>query len=181
MRIALGALVLVTAIVIGGGALGGCVGDGRRERAYQSVEMAAHALDLVDQTSGSEALDETTRDALAQARASAREWASHAHQALETWRNDESRSLAFETAIPCLGRSLGTLRERLAEHHRPIPESLRQAEALARTASEMRCARRRRSRAPHDDADERQAGAPREEPASRGGHDEVARGGDEPE
>jgi hypothetical protein len=134
----------------------GCGSDGRRERASEMAEAATRALELVDRTSGSESLDGAARAAIDPARETARSWAAQTHAALDLWGTSDSRSLALETAAPCLGRALGALRERLAEHHRPIPESLRQAEALARTAGEGRCARRRRAPAEaHDRADPR--------------------------
>ena len=105
-------------------AIAGCGSDGRRERAFQMAGIATRALELVDRTSGSESLDGDARAAIDPARETARSWAAQTHAAVDLWGTSDSRSLALETAAPCLGRALGALRERLAEHHRPIPESL---------------------------------------------------------
>ena len=138
-------------------------GEHEGERAFEMAGTATRALELVDRTSGSESLDGEARAAIDPARETARSWAAQTHAAVDLWGTSDSRSLALETAAPCLGRALGVLRERLAEHHRPIPESLRQAEALARTATEGRCARRRRASA--------DASPPAEASASADAHD----------
>lgn len=142
-------------IAVAGLAIASCGSDVRRERAYRTTELAARALDLVEQTSGREEIAEVDR-----ARASAREWVDRAHESLGHWMNNQSRSLPFETVVPCMARALGSLRERLAEHRRPIPDSLRQAEALARTATDARCAVRR-SRVLTDEQAEREEGEER--------------------
>lgn len=115
-----------------------CGPDVRRARAEHTVELATRAITLVDETSGGEI---ASTPELTRAREDAGRWLEQSEQAVDAWPG--TGSLAFETMVPCLGRSLGVLRESLARNTRPIPESLRQAEALARTATERRCARRR--------------------------------------
>jgi hypothetical protein len=120
-------------------ATAGCGPDVRRERAERSVRLASRALLLVERTSGGEEAGEE----VAQARADGERWLARTEAAVDVWPG--AGSMAYETMAPCLARSLGRLRERLARHRRPIPESLREAEALARTATDMRCATRRRA------------------------------------
>ena len=129
------ALVLFAPLIVA------CGPDARRERAEQTLELATRAVALVDETSGDEI---ASTPELTSAREDTGRWLAQSQEALDAWPG--TGSLAFETMVPCLGRSLGGLRESLARSTRPIPESLRQAEALARTATERRCARRRRAR-----------------------------------
>lgn len=132
-----GAPVLVVVALTAALASPACGPDVRRERAERTVRLASRALLLVDRTSGGEESGEE----VARARADGERWLARTEEAVDVWPG--SGSMAYETMAPCLARALGRLRERLARHRRPIPESLRQAEALARTATEVRCARPR--------------------------------------
>jgi hypothetical protein len=172
-----GRALLVALLLIALAPIAGC-GDGRFERAQHTVALSRRALLRVEETSGSEVLGEgEARAGIEPARQSAEQWLEQADEALGVWGG--SGSLAFETMVPCLARSLGRLRDRLARHERPVPESLRQAEALARTATERRCPTRRRTRAhrepsePVHERDSMHAEQPAHEPAPSASPDGV--------
>ncbi len=137
----LAALAVPAALAVLAGGIVGCGPDARRDRAMLTVQLASRSVLIVEDTSGSEDLDEEERAVIEPARADAAAWVEQSEQSIDVWTN--SGSLAFATVAPCLGRSLGRLRERLARYERPIPESLRRAEALARSATDGRCTRRR--------------------------------------
>lgn len=138
-RVAIGAALAVMLIA-------GCGPDARREQARRTLHLANRALARIETNGHGESTSEDASATIEPAYAEALRWLERTERAYETWRH-AGPSFAYETMAPCLGSALGVLRERLARHGRPIPESLRQAEALARTASDMPCARRPRGTA----------------------------------
>lgn len=138
--------------------LAGCGPDVRHERAQRTLRLAADALARTDPTSGDErpataehddeaggATPGAPSEALLRAHRDAMRWLERSEAAIDHWPSAGAAPLA--TMMPCLARSLGRLRERLAREGAYIPDSLRDAEAHARTAVEARC-RLRRRRAP---------------------------------
>ena len=116
-------------------AIAGCGGGGvdRRARAQEAVRVAASALDEARSSGGEDA-------SITQALDRSQHWLEQTEQGVELW--GSSGSLAYETAAPCLARSLSEVRAALTAAGREVPMSLEEAEALVLDEGVGRCATR---------------------------------------
>ena len=114
-------------------ALPACGPDARRVDAEATIQRANEALMEVEATSGGEA-------SLEEPLARSREWLRQSEDGIDVW--GSSGSLAYDTAAPCLGVSLGRLRDAMVAAGRDVPSSLEEAEAAALAATERPCAAR---------------------------------------
>lgn len=123
--------------VIGGAA---CGPDPRLAPAEQTIRQARIAVRVV-QTTGGENGSAATDDLAPEIRRT-RHWIRETQHAFELW--PTYGSLSFETMVVCLADALRDLRQALAGRDRPVPPDLVQAEAIARSASDLECAERTR-------------------------------------
>lgn len=127
------------ALALAAAAIAGCGADGRHARAQEAVMRAATALDDVRSSGGED-------EAVAVALERSDEWLQQTEQGVELW--GSSGSFAYETAAPCLARSLGELRDALMHAGRTVPASIDEAEALVLDEGTGECAQRRATAGP---------------------------------
>lgn len=116
-------------------AAAGCGGSSidRRALAEEAVRVAASALDETRSSGGEDA-------SITRALDRSQHWLEQAEQGVEVW--SSGGSFVYETAAPCLARSLSEVRAALVTAGREVPEVLEEAEALAFDERSGPCATR---------------------------------------